>query len=287
MAPRTKAQEFELRKKAIKKKPTRAPMPFSVEPIERKLARVIEYRLRQVKAEFKAFLRTRDQEIREAFKAATPAALRKDDTLSEVERLIEQFKIYFSRELSDQDILNIAERSGAEVEDLVSKSVDRQWKRVLGINPLQNNKEALDYIRERMKITASLIKSVPERRIPLMHNYLLDAYQRGLSLGDIEEKIDAEFAGMTTNSERLARTEIGKIYSSTTEFRQKELGVEKFKWVTAGDDRVRESHLEAERNDVGFGPGIYRWDEPPIVDGVEATPGDPINCRCIALPVLD
>ena len=29
------------------------------------------------------------------------------------------------------------------------------------------------------------------------------------------------------------------------------------------------------------------WDDPPEVDGEEAIPGDPYNCRCVAFPILD
>lgn len=61
--------------------------------------------------------------------------------------------------------------------------------------------------------------------------------------------------------------------------RQESLGVKEFKWVTAHDERVRPSHAKINGN-------IYSWDNLPTVDGVKTSPGQPINCRCIAIPVI-
>ena len=67
--------------------------------------------------------------------------------------------------------------------------------------------------------------------------------------------------------------------------RQTNSGIEYFKWVTSQDERVRHSHVEVAKRDVGFGEGVFRWDDLPVVDGVPTFPGQPINCRCVARPV--
>jgi len=53
------------------------------------------------------------------------------------------------------------------------------------------------------------------------------------------------------------------------------MGVEKFIWRTANDERVRPEHSARDGN-------TYTWANAP-----EGGPGAPINCRCFAEPVFD
>lgn len=78
---------------------------------------------------------------------------------------------------------------------------------------------------------------------------------------------------------RRARTigddQTEKLAGRIDEATQRRAGIDAYTWVTMGDDRVREEH-EA-RNGLPF-----RWDDPPP----DGHPGEPVNCRCSALPVF-
>ena len=91
----------------------------------------------------------------------------------------------------------------------------------------------------------------------------------------IEERFDV----MQTQAELIARDQVGKMYSAFTQARHQELGVEEYIWQTSGDERVRDSHRAVDGK-------RFRYDDPPIVDGEPATPGSPINCRCVPIPLL-
>lgn len=59
-------------------------------------------------------------------------------------------------------------------------------------------------------------------------------------------------------------------------------GAEYFLWVDAHDQRVRHRHKEIANADVGFGKGVYRFDDMPLSDdGTPIQPGSDYNCRCI------
>lgn len=77
----------------------------------------------------------------------------------------------------------------------------------------------------------------------------------------------------------LARQETSLLMSKFREERYKSAGVQKYKWSTSGDSRVRERHKELNGK-------IFDWDNPPIVDelGNRAHPGEDYNCRCVAIP---
>jgi SPP1 gp7 family putative phage head morphogenesis protein len=75
----------------------------------------------------------------------------------------------------------------------------------------------------------------------------------------------------------IARDQISKYNGQLNQTRQTALGITKYRWVTVGDDRVRESH----RSKNGK---IFSWDSPPSDTG---HPGDDYQCRCVAAMVAD
>lgn len=64
---------------------------------------------------------------------------------------------------------------------------------------------------------------------------------------------------------------------SLTKVRHEELGITHYRWSTSGDERVRDTHIENDGK-------IFAYDDPPDETG---HPGHDINCRCVAIPVLD
>jgi SPP1 gp7 family putative phage head morphogenesis protein len=74
----------------------------------------------------------------------------------------------------------------------------------------------------------------------------------------------------------IARDQTSKINGAFTSVRQQSLGITKFVWQTAQDERVREEHADLDGEE-------YLWSEPPK----EGMPGEAVNCRCIALPVFE
>lgn len=82
-----------------------------------------------------------------------------------------------------------------------------------------------------------------------------------------------------SRAEFVARDSVLTLNSQITTQRHKDAGIEKFIWTTSNDERVRDSHEEIDGE-------VFSYDEPPIVDGEPALPGEPYLCRCVAMPVL-
>lgn len=88
-----------------------------------------------------------------------------------------------------------------------------------------------------------------------------------------------------SNSQTIARTETAIISSSTRQQVFKVEGIKQHEWLSAHDDKTRETHLEEDGNIVDLG-------DPFPVTGLQY-PSDPsgepeevINCRCVALAVI-
>lgn len=89
--------------------------------------------------------------------------------------------------------------------------------------------------------------------------------------------------GGMSSSYTIARTEMGTIASLARVDIYKEEGVRQIQWMTAADDRVRESHamLDGEVADLGtkFANGLQYPRDP------SGEPGEIINCRCAFVAV--
>lgn len=75
----------------------------------------------------------------------------------------------------------------------------------------------------------------------------------------------------------IAKDQTLKMASKLNQLRQQQAGIYKYIWVTAGDDRVRESHAANDGQ-------IFAWNDPPANTG---NPGEDINCRCTAQAYVD
>lgn len=101
---------------------------------------------------------------------------------------------------------------------------------------------------------------------------------------------------ITGRATRIVRTEVNRFHAMVTQVRmeqaQKQVpGLKKY-WLTAGDERVRDTHVQA---GIDYGPeNAIPIDEPFMVGGYAAMyPRDPalpvgevVNCRCRQVPVV-
>ena len=94
-------------------------------------------------------------------------------------------------------------------------------------------------------------------------------------------KLIQERAGVSeSRGELIARDQTLKLNSAVNRIRQTNAGISRYVWNTSHDERVRESHRELDGQ-------TFSWNDPPEVDGELAHPGEPILCRCVALPVFE
>ncbi len=134
---------------------------------------------------------------------------------------------------------------------------------------------------------AQLIRSLASQHINALAGIVYENVMAGNRPSVIESAIRSY--GATEGRARvIARDQTAKVLSTISKARQLDAGFKFFKWDTSHDERVRPSHREAQDRVTKYGVGVYRWDELPTVDGVKASPGlGSVNCRCVALPVLE
>ena len=133
---------------------------------------------------------------------------------------------------------------------------------------------------------SNLIKSIPERYLDNVANSVLANMRVGLLPSEVARQIESEYGITQRRARFIARDQASKVTGELTKQRQIDAGYEYFQWMDSDDERVRHSHRKIAQADVGFGPGIYRWDRLPTNErGERIQPGSDYQCRCYGKPV--
>lgn len=178
----------------------------------------------------------------------------------------------------------LAQRTVSMAESASTDAFLRSVNEAVGVDmsSMLDQEGMREYVQAASFQNAELIKSVPEEHLKRVETAVLGGVRGGDSPSRIARRI-REATGVTRRrAELIARDQTSKLTSEITEKRQKQAGVKYFKWVTSKDARVGDDHRRAAERDVGYGPGVYRWDRPPP----EGVPGNATRpaCRCVAVP---
>jgi len=160
------------------------------------------------------------------------------------------------------------------------KSLERSFG--VDIQGIINEEGLTDVINGAVSENVSLVKSLPNSYLDQLEQAVFRNFAQGgggtqAAIEDMLRQSGAQIRGkLESRAKLIARDQNAKLNSRLTRERQTALGVTQYIWVTSRDERVRPTH-HANRNKV------FRWDSPPPATG---HPGEDIQCRCIAQPVL-
>lgn len=151
------------------------------------------------------------------------------------------------------------------------------------IIPPEFTPEMIKNLAEKYSYNMNLyIKNWTEESIVRLRDRVLVNTFEGNRAENLVKTLEHDFQISYNKAKFLARQETSLLMSQYREERYKSVGVQKYKWSTSGDQRVRPYHKRLNGK-------IFTWDNPPIVDemGHRAHPGQDFGCRCIAIPVID
>ncbi|QOQ37715.1 head protein [Klebsiella phage MEW1] len=172
-----------------------------------------------------------------------------------------------------------------QAETIASQFVQTAAKdnaRSFAINLYGGDTQLQEYLSAASYQNAKLIQSIPAQYLEQVQNIVMTNMRNGMRPSYIEKALVKQFGIVERRAKLIAADQYGKIQGDMNRIRQVNSGIEYFTWVTSRDERVRHSHVEVAKRDVGYGPGVFRWDDLPVVDGVPTFPGQPVMCRCIA-----
>ena len=212
---------------------------------------------------------------------------RQDAWTDDVETVINKVRIQFAREYSEADIKTLAQLSGKSVDFWNKRQMNSVLNRVLGIDLIKFEPWLDDVMKGFVKENVDLISSIPDKFLGDVEGIITRGFRSGTRVEDLSQEIEDRFDVTDSRADLIARDQIGKLNGQLSEARQTDLGLNKYIWRTSQDERVRgnpaglypnadPSHWEREGE-------IFDWSDPPE----DGHPGEPIQCRCYAEPVLD
>lgn len=190
-------------------------------------------------------------------------------------------------EITDFELSQITEGTATEMSAWNKAQITRVFKQGLGIDLFQGEPWLADELANFSINNVNLIKSNNAAFLSQVEGVVFDGMRRGLRHEEIAKQIlgsgkdelgkVSRFKQAKTRANLIGRDQINKLNGQLTELRQTNAGVKKYIWRTVGDNRVRDKHAALEGNE-------YTW-EKGAPGGIH--PGDEIQCRCYAEPVLD
>lgn len=204
-------------------------------------------------------------------------------------REIDRAAEVFARKLRPQSLFDVVKQFGKATDDQARAQLDQQLRQAIGLPLSAIEKPVLDQLDPWATENVDLIVTIPDRYFDRMKRDVLRAFNEGALSETLTETIAENYGASTSDVERIARDQLGRLSSELTETRLTNLGVTRYRWMSARDNRVRDAHFElSQRSARGE---TFSFDDPPMGGGTKATdrgnPGDGILCRCYPEPDLD
>lgn len=216
---------------------------------------------------------------------------RGDDALDDIQRELTRLKENADESLfRERELEKIASNFIQGINNVNKKSVFKQLKAVLGVDPVMNDKWLDSFMRAAIQENVNYIKSIEKQYFDKIETIIYQGTRRGNSLNEMAHEIKKSSNSSIKRARFIARDQAGSIYGDMTKKRNEEAGVEKFVWVTSRDERVRGNpsglYPDAIPNHWELDKQVFTWNK-----GVEKygglLPGEDYNCRCTSKPYIE
>lgn len=190
-----------------------------------------------------------------------------DNMLSSFRQRIEGFMVEIALPLATKIVIDVRQE--------VDQQISNHSKAAIGVDltAFYQAADIQDTVDNNIRANVALIKSIPKQYADKIETLVLNALQTGQTNEELAKDIKKLGHSTDARARLIARDQMGKINSNITKTRHLSMGFESYTWQTAKDDRVRLDHQHKQGK-------TFRWDSPPS----GGHPGEPIGCRCTAVP---
>ena len=126
------------------------------------------------------------------------------------------------------------------------------------------------------------IKDFTDEQILSLRKKVMENTEKGMRAENLEDFIVESFNVSRRKAKFLASHETSLLLSEYRETRYIELGLERYKWSTSNDTKVRDTHRKLNGK-------IFFFKHPPVVNkkGDRKNPGKDFRCRCIPMVIVE
>jgi SPP1 gp7 family putative phage head morphogenesis protein len=120
------------------------------------------------------------------------------------------------------------------------------------------------------------IRGISDDLVKKVQTSIITGAKNGDRSTDIAKQLSEDFGWSNKRAKLIARDQVATFNGALNKVRQQQAGFDRYIWSTSMDERVRPAHEAREGQ-------IFSWDDPPE----DGHPGEPINCRCVALALIE
>jgi SPP1 gp7 family putative phage head morphogenesis protein len=185
--------------------------------------------------------------------------------------------------LPEKTIEAVAQSTALRVSEWSADQFQQQVQRVVKVNLYDDTSGLAEHLDLFVSDNVKLIKDLTGGHLADIKGVVTRGARAGLRHEEVAAQIERQFGVAKNRAALIATDQIGKLNGELNKLRQTNLGVRRYRWSTSLDERVRKSHRNLEDT-------IQEWARPPVVDertGERGHPGQPIRCRCSAIPIID
>ncbi len=208
---------------------------------------------------------------------ATLKVARGDSIADDVANVFKNTRLEFEREFAGASTKAFVQSLSSQISSFAGAQLSATVKQLLGVTPLITDKGLAEQAALFLNSNVNLISSIPQQALDQVQTLVDTAIRQSWRVEDLKAAVLEKYDVTESRAALIARDQTLKYYGEVAQKQQTSLGIRRYTWRTAGDDKVRENHADKEGN-------VYSWDDPPLDTG---HPGEDYQCRCHAEPVLD
>lgn len=143
--------------------------------------------------------------------------------------------------------------------------------------------DVLEVLNATIAENVALIKSIATQYLTQVQGAVMRSITTGRGLADLVPFLTNQHGVTVRRARIIAGDQTRKAFSNLNFARMDKIGIQEYEWLhSSGGQHPRKLHQRMSGN-------VYRIDKPPIIDektGRRGKPGDLINCRCRAIPII-
>ncbi|MEY9979699.1 minor capsid protein [Lysinibacillus sp. RC79] len=202
-----------------------------------------------------------------------------DGILDNIKRMLEAIKNKADKVFVERKTHSASRKFVNSINRFNKHNIENQLA-VKGIEPTQREPWLDSFLNNKIKDNVSFIKNIEDEYLSEIENVIRDGVKEGRTAKQIREQLVERVKVAESRAQFIAVDQTGSILGQMTAERHQQIGIDKFKWLTSHDERVRDSHKE-------LSDKTFSYDDLPTVNGREVLPGEDYRCRCVAIPVFD
>lgn len=180
--------------------------------------------------------------------------------------------------------------------DQMAAGVDKKHQRavtLIGIPLADAAGNVAGQVSQMREDNIRLFEDASRDYVDDVRDVLTDPRNEGLTITALRDKVRSKANVSLFRAALIATDQTLKLSSGLNRIRQVAAGVTTYRWSTSRDERVRGDpgglYPKADPSHYALEGEEFSWADPPPadVDGGPAHPGEAINCRCVAIPIIE